>query len=61
MIHTLLRIAGPDRLVYRSGYCWTPLPLTNTLIKMMDLGPGEMWTEDTIKEFYVGNTKVFGL
>ena len=62
MIHALLRIVGPDRLVYGSDYCWTPLPLAKTLIKKMDEGAGEMWTEDTIKEVYAENAKkLFGL
>jgi len=62
MIHALLRIVGPDRLVYGSDYCWTPLPLAKTLIKKMDEGAGEMWTEDIIKEVYAGNAKkLFGL
>ena len=62
MIHGLLRIVGPDRLVYGSDYCWTPLPLAKTLMKTMDEGVGKMWTEDTIREIYAGNAKrLFGL
>ena len=62
MIHALLRIVGPDRLVYGSDYCWTPVPLVKKLIEKMDEGAGEMWTEDIIKEIYAGNArKLFGL
>lgn len=57
MIHALLRIVGPDRLVYGSDYCWTPSPLVKTLIEKMDEGAAEMWTVDTIKEVYAGNAK----
>jgi predicted TIM-barrel fold metal-dependent hydrolase len=62
MIHALLRIVGPERLVYGSDYCWTPPALVKTLIKKMDEGAGEIWREDTIKEVYAGNAKkLFGL
>ena len=62
MIHSLLRIVGPDRLVYGSDYCWTPLQLAKTMIKKMDEGAGEIWTEDTIKDVYAGNAnKLFQL
>jgi predicted TIM-barrel fold metal-dependent hydrolase len=57
MIHGLMRIVGPERLVYGSDYCWTPSPLVKTLIRKMDEGAEEMWTEDTIKEVYAGNAK----
>jgi len=62
MIHALLRIVGPERLVYGSDYCWTPPALVKTLIKKMDEGAGEIWKEDTITEVYAGNAKkLFGL
>lgn len=57
MIHALLRIVGPDRLVYGSDYCWTPLPLARALIRKMDEGVEEIWKEDVIKEVYAGNAK----
>ncbi|MCJ1442595.1 MAG: hypothetical protein MMC23_003091 [Stictis urceolatum] len=61
MIHALLRVVGPDRLVYGSDYCWTPLPLVKTLIEKMDEGAEEMWVEHTIREVYAGNAKrLFG-
>jgi predicted TIM-barrel fold metal-dependent hydrolase len=61
-IHALLRIVGPERLVYGSDYCWTPPALVKTLIKGMDEGAEEIWGEDTIKEVYAGNAKkLFGL
>ena len=61
-IHALLRIVGPDRLVYGSDYCWTPLPLAKTLITKMDEGAEELWTVDIITEVYAGNAKkLFGL
>ncbi|TVY14349.1 Decarboxylase yanB [Lachnellula arida] len=62
MIHALLRIVGPERLVYGSDYCWTPPALVKTLIQKMDEGAEDIWTEDTIKEVYAGNAKkLFGL
>lgn len=62
MIHGLLRIVGSNRLVYGSDYCWTPSPLVKTLIRKMDEGAGELWTEDTIRDVYAGNAKkLFGL
>lgn len=62
MIHALLRIVGPERLVYGSDYCWTPPALVKTLIQKMDEGAGDMWSEDIIKEVYAGNAKkLFGL
>ena len=61
-IHSLLRIVGPDRLVYGSDYCWTPVPLAKRLIEKMDEGAGELWTGDTIRDVYAGNArKLFGL
>ena len=57
MIHALLRIVGPDRLVYGSDYCWTPAPMVKKLIEMMNQGAGEIWTVDTTKEVYSGNAK----
>lgn len=62
MIHGLLRIVGPDRLVYGSDYCWTPEPLAKTLIQKMDEGAGELWPESTIEDVYSRNAKkLFGL
>ena len=62
MIHGLLRIVGPERLLYGSDYCWTPPGLVKTLIKKMDEGAEEIWTEDIIKEVYAGNAeKLFRL
>jgi predicted TIM-barrel fold metal-dependent hydrolase len=62
MIHALLRIVGPDRLLYGSDYCWTPPALAKTLIEKMDEGAAKIWDEDTIKEVYAGNAKnLFGL
>ena len=61
-IHSLLRIVGPDRLVYGSDYCWTPVPLVKRLIEKMDEGAGELWTGETIRDVYAGNAKkLFGL
>lgn len=57
MIHGLLRIVGPDRLVYGSDYCWTPEPLAKNLIQKMDKGTGELWTETTIRDVYAENAK----
>ncbi|KAK6067511.1 amidohydrolase [Seiridium cupressi] len=57
MIHALLRIVGPDRLVYGSDYCWTPLALAKTRIQKMDEGAEEMWTLDITREVYAGNAK----
>lgn len=62
MIHGLLRIVGPERLVYGSDYCWTPPGLVKRLIEKMDEGAGEIWSEKIIKEVYAGNArKIFGL
>ncbi|KAF3020302.1 hypothetical protein E8E14_013487 [Neopestalotiopsis sp. 37M] len=62
MIHALLRIVGPDRLVYGSDYCWTPAPLAKILIQKMDEGTMELWSLSTIKDVYAGNAKqLFGL
>ncbi|RDW80297.1 hypothetical protein BP6252_04935 [Coleophoma cylindrospora] len=62
MIHALLRVVGPERLVYGSDYCWTPPALVKILIEKMDEGAGEVWTEDTIKAVYAGNAKkLFGV
>jgi predicted TIM-barrel fold metal-dependent hydrolase len=61
-IHALLRIVGPEGLVYGSDYCWTPPELVKTLIKKIDEGAEEIWGEDTIKEVYARNAKkLFGL
>ena len=57
MIHALLRIVGPERLLYGSDYCWTPPALVKTLIKKMDKGAEEIWRGDTIKDVYAGNAK----
>lgn len=57
MIHGLLRIVGPERLVYGSDYCWTPVGLVKELIGKMDVGAREVWGEDVIKEVYSGNGK----
>lgn len=57
MIYALLRIVGPDRLVYGSDYCWTPPELVKTLIAKMDEGAAEVWREDIIKRVYTGNAK----
>ena len=57
MIHGLLGTVGPDRLVYGSDYCWTPVPMVKRLFEMMDQGANEIWTVDTIKEVYSGNAK----
>jgi predicted TIM-barrel fold metal-dependent hydrolase len=62
MIHGLLRIVGPERLLYGSDYCWCPRALVKTLIQKMDEGAAEIWKDDTIKEVYAGNAKrLFGL
>lgn len=62
MIHGLLRIVGPERLVYGSDYCWSPPALVKTLIETMDEGAVEIWNDDAIKEVYAGNAKrLFGL
>lgn len=62
MVHGLLRVVGPDRLVYGSDYCWTPATLVKILVSKMDEGAGELWTVETIREIYAGNAKrLFGL
>ncbi|KAI1329853.1 amidohydrolase [Xylariaceae sp. FL0255] len=61
-IHGLLRIVGPDRLVYGSDYCWSPPSLVKSHSQFMDKGAEELWTEDVIKEVYGGNArKLLGL
>jgi 6-methylsalicylate decarboxylase len=57
MIHALLRIVGPDRLMYGSDYCWTPAPLARTLTQITDNGAKELWTVSTIQDVYTGNAK----
>ncbi len=63
MIHGLLRIVGPERLVYGSDYCWTPVALAKELVRRMDEGVEEMmWKEDVVREVYAGNAKrLFGI
>jgi predicted TIM-barrel fold metal-dependent hydrolase len=61
MIHALLRIVGPDSLLYGSDYCWTPPALVKVLIQKMDEGAAQLWTENTIKKVYAENAKkLFG-
>lgn len=57
MIHPILRIAGPERLVYGSDYCWTTPELVMNLIKTMDEGAKDLWTEETTRAVYSGNAK----
>lgn len=62
LIHGLLRIVGPERLLFGSDYCWTPPELVGGLIGRMDEGAGAIWGEEVVKGVYEGNArKLFGL
>jgi predicted TIM-barrel fold metal-dependent hydrolase len=55
LIHGLLRITLPLRLLYGSDYPWTPGPACEHLMSEMDKGLSEMCGSEAIQDIYRGN------
>lgn len=57
-IHGLLRIVGPERLLYGSDYPFTPPKLVGNLSESMKAGLEELFSDEGIRErIYSGNAR----
>ncbi|PVH73618.1 aminocarboxymuconate-semialdehyde decarboxylase [Cadophora sp. DSE1049] len=57
-IHGLLRIAGPERLLYGSDWPFTPSAAVDGLAKPMSVGLKDIFEDDGVREgIYLGNAK----
>ena len=57
-IHGLLRIVGPERLLYGSDYPFTPPQLVGNLSESMKVGLEEIFSDESIRErIYSGNAR----